>query len=61
MNIDEEPRTPLGYANGGYSREYIVGMIRSQSALANRSGEEEIALLLEAIVAATRARERRNR
>ncbi len=61
MNIHEEPRTPSGPGNGQYGREYIVGMIRSLSALARRSGEEEMALLLEAIVAATRARERRNR
>lgn len=61
MNIHEEPRTSSGPGNGQYGREYIVGMIRSLSALARRSGEEEMALLLKAIVAATRARERRNR
>ena len=61
MNIDEEPLTPSGPSNGHYGREYIIGMIRSLSVLARRSGEEEMALLLEAIVAATRARDRRRR
>ena len=61
MDIHEEPRTPPGASNGHYGREYIVGMIRSLSVLARRSGEEEMALLLEAIVAATRARDRRKR
>ncbi len=61
MTIHEEPRTPSGPLNGQYGREYIVGMIRSLSALARRSGEEEMALLLEAIVAADRAKDRRKR
>ena len=61
MNIHEEPQTPRSPSNGCDGREYIVGMIRSLSVLARRSGEEEMALLLEAIVAATRARERRKR
>ncbi len=61
MDIHEEPGTPPGASNGQYGREYIVGMIRSLSVLARRSGEEEMALLLEAIVAATRARDRRKR
>ena len=61
MDIDEEASTPSGPSNGHYGREYIVGMIRSLSVLARRSGEEEMALLLEAIVAATRARDRRRR
>ena len=61
MNIYEEPHTPPGPSNGRDGREYLIGMIRSLSVLARRSGEEEMALLLEAIVAATRARDRRKR
>ena len=61
MHIAKAPLTPPGPPNGYYGREYIVGIIRSLSVLARRSGEEEMALLLEAIVAATRARDRRKR
>lgn len=61
MNSNEEPRMPSGSPNGHYGREYLIDMIRSLSALARRSDEEEMALLLDAIIAATRARERRKR
>lgn len=60
MKTYEEPQ-PSGPSNGHDGREYIVDMIRSLSALARRTGEEETALLLDAIVAAARARERRFR
>ena len=61
MNMRNETRTGSSLAGDEHGREYIVGMIRSLSMLARRSGEEEMALLLEAIVAATRARDRRIR
>ncbi len=61
MNMHEEPRTPSGPSNGHGGRAYLIDMIRSLSALARRSDEEEMAILLEAIVASARAQERRKR
>ena len=61
MNIHEEPPGPSGTSNRQSGREYLVSMIKSLSALARRWREDELAILLDAIVAASRARERGRR
>ena len=60
MNIHEAPPGPSG-TNGEGGREYLVSMIKSLSTLARRSREEELAILLEAIVAAARVSKRERR
>ena len=60
MNIHEAPPGPSG-TNGEGEREYLVSMIKSLSTLARRSREEELAILLEAIVAAARVSKRERR
>ena len=61
MNIYEKPLGPSGTSNGEGGREYLISMIRSLSALARRWREDEFAILLDAIIAAARARERARR
>ena len=61
MNIHEEPPGPSGTSNGQGGREYLVSMIRSLSVLARRWREDELAILLDAIVAANRVRDRSRR
>ena len=58
MTIVEVGPGPASLSNGEAGRDYLLKMIKSLAALARRSHEEEMAVLLEAIVPARKLRER---
>ena len=58
--MTEQPIDASGATDEQGGREYLVSMIESLAVLARRLRQDDLAILLEAILASGRARDRRN-